>query len=120
MVEILLMVPMHPKPREIYLVPFPYSDLSSSKLRPAIVLSRETFNEETGLCIVCAITSNPSLPYSLEIADSDLESGQFLGHSSSVLYGKLFTVESSILAKRILKMKQQKFSEISEKLKGLI
>ncbi len=114
------MVIMHPKQREVYLAEFPYSGLSSLKLRPTLVLTNEKFNEETGLCIICMITSNPTHPYSHPLSDSDLEYGKFLGHSSFVIYGSVFTMDSSKLAKRILKVKAQKFSEISEKLKGII
>ena len=44
---------------DIVLVPFPYTDLSSSKQRPALVLSNTKFNESSDDAICCLITTNP-------------------------------------------------------------
>ena len=40
---------------EVVLVPFPFSDLSRSKLRPAVVLT----NAGRGDYLLCQVTSNP-------------------------------------------------------------
>ena len=42
---------------DIILVPFPFTDLSSSKRRPALVISPESFNERMQDLVVVAITS---------------------------------------------------------------
>jgi mRNA interferase MazF len=42
--------------KEIYLVPFPFSDFSGKKVRPVLVLSNNKFNRGEDI-IVCAITS---------------------------------------------------------------
>jgi mRNA interferase MazF len=107
---------MIPKPREVYLLPFPFADMSRTKQRPGMVISTEKFTEETGLCIVCSISTNESLPCAHRITDADLEYGRLYGHSSAVLYGALSTVENGLLGKRILKLKTQPFSEIMAKL----
>jgi mRNA interferase MazF len=44
-----------PTASEVVMVPFPFSDLSQSKLRPAIVLA----DAKRGDWILCQITSNP-------------------------------------------------------------
>jgi mRNA-degrading endonuclease toxin of MazEF toxin-antitoxin module len=46
------------KQREIILVPFPYSDLSSSKRRPVLVVSNDDYNQHFQDVVVCVITSN--------------------------------------------------------------
>ena len=48
------------KQRDIILVPFPFTDLTNSKRRPALIISNNKFNKESGDVIVCAITSNIS------------------------------------------------------------
>ncbi len=45
--------------REIVLIPFPYTDLSQNKKRPAIILSNAEHNSKNQDLIYCAITSNP-------------------------------------------------------------
>jgi len=44
-----------PAVRKVILVPFPFSDLSQSKLRPAVVLA----DAARGDWLLCQVTSNP-------------------------------------------------------------
>ncbi|MCD9024640.1 type II toxin-antitoxin system PemK/MazF family toxin [Cohnella silvisoli] len=49
---------------DIVLIPFPYSDLPTTKQRPVLVLSNSTYNKSQSDLVVAAITSNlikPSL-----------------------------------------------------------
>ncbi len=111
---------MFPKPREVFLVPFPFSDATAVKQRPALVLSKEKYAEKTGLCIVCSISSNEKLPCTIRITDADLEFGSLYGHSSAVLYGTLFTVDVGNMGKKILKLKPKPYLTAMEKLKELL
>ena len=45
-------------PGDVVLVNFPFTDLSSAKKRPALIISARWFNEQPeGDCILAAITS---------------------------------------------------------------
>ncbi len=46
------------KQGDILLVPIPYSDMTSMKKRPVLVLSNDLYNKQTEDIIVAAITSN--------------------------------------------------------------
>ncbi|CAN5393500.1 hypothetical protein BH10PSE19_BH10PSE19_15380 [soil metagenome] len=71
----------------IILVPFPFSDLSQSKLRPAVVLAKVDRND----WILCQITSTPYFdPLSIEITQSAFAQGS-LQRVSYARPGKLFT-----------------------------
>ena len=76
-----------PSARSVILVPFPFSDLSESKLRPAVVLaeiSREDF-------VCCQVTSNPYAdPNAVELTEEDFAEGS-LKRVSYARPGKLFT-----------------------------
>lgn len=78
---------------QVALLPFPFSDLSRNKLRPAILLaagSREDW-------IVCQITSNPfGDKRSLQLTPSDFSAGM-LQHISYVRPGKVFTAHESLI-----------------------
>jgi hypothetical protein len=58
--------------QQVILLPFPFSDLSASKLRPALMLA----NVGKGDWVLCQITSNPFAdPLAVEIRDSDFATG---------------------------------------------
>ena len=86
-----------PSAGAVVLVPFPFSDLSRNKLRPAILLAgagREDW-------IVCQITSNPfGDTRSFPLAPSDFSTGM-LQHTSYVRPGKVFTAHESLIASAI-------------------
>ena len=42
---------------DVVLVPFPFTDLSATRVRPAVVLSTPEFEEETGDVILTMVTS---------------------------------------------------------------
>jgi mRNA interferase MazF len=76
----------------VVLIPFPFSDLSASKRRPAVVLA----DAGKGDWIMCMVTSNP-------YADAGairLENADFVSGSLSVVSfarpGKLFTASETL------------------------
>lgn len=82
-----------PSAGSVVLVTFPFSDLSSSKLRPAVVLA----SAGRGDWILCQVTSNPySDPKAIRIDDSDFSAGS-LRHVSFARPGKLFTADAFLM-----------------------
>jgi mRNA interferase MazF len=65
---------------DIVLVSFPFTDLSSSKRRPALVVSPDAFNETTSDLVLAAITSQISEDTSLTIVESDCVDGALPKH----------------------------------------
>ena len=65
-----------PKQGDILLIPIPFTDLSSQKRRPVIVISNDQYNRKTNDIVVVAMTSNPQVTdYSLSVTSSDLVEG---------------------------------------------
>jgi mRNA interferase MazF len=85
------------QPGVVVLVRFPFSDLSSTKLRPAIILAHAGGTD----WVLCQVTSNP---YGDSAAVS-LSSGSFasggLGRESVARPGKLFTASRSLFVKAV-------------------
>jgi len=93
------------KQGDILLVPIPFSDLSSSKRRPVLVVSSNHYNQSSLDLIVVAITSN--LNYSenkILLNNHDLNSGK-LRQISSVRTDKIYTLSKGIILKKFGKVK---------------
>lgn len=93
---------------EIVLVPFPFSDLSKSKMRPAVVLAFAGYDD----WILCQITSNPySDENSILLTADDFSSGT-LRVDSYARPGKLFTANSALIRETLGQLKQDRFEII--------
>jgi mRNA interferase MazF len=81
----------------IALVPFPFSDLSAAKLRPAILIADVGKDD----WLLCMVTSNPyGDPRSIQIGTNDLIRGS-LRQTSYARPGKLFTAHVSLIGREI-------------------
>lgn len=82
-----------PEAGTVVLIPFPFSDLSRSKLRPALVLAAADRDD----LILCQITSNPYADSTaLQLLVTDFRTGA-LQRTSYIRPGKLFTANSTII-----------------------
>lgn len=82
---------------DIVVVPFPFSDLTNQKKRPALVLATMTGDD----LILCQITSKAvSDAYALPISDADLAQGA-LQQDSNIRPNRLFTADSRIILRRV-------------------
>lgn len=94
----------------VVLVPFPFSDLSCAKLRPAVVLA----DAASGDWILCQITSKPySDLRAIGLQDSDFGTGS-LHVMSYARPSKLFTANRSLLVKQIGELKSEALRRIVE------
>jgi mRNA interferase MazF len=84
---------------EIVLIPVPFSDLSSVKKRPVLVISNTSHNNTNSDIIVVAITSNMQ-QNGIVIETKDLLSGA-LPKTSIIRCDKIYTLEKSIVIKQI-------------------
>lgn len=85
--------------RDIILIPFPYSDLTGSKFRPALIISNKKLNESDDR-ICCLITSNQQHLNCIEIKESFIENGK-LPFKSWIKPYRLFTVNEKIIKKKL-------------------
>lgn len=112
---------MRPDRGDLVLLPFPFSDLSDQKRRPAIVVSPDRLHRATNDRIVVAVTSNlqPGWPGEpLPLSSRDLSTGK-LPRPSLILPSKLFTVHRSLVVKTLGRVKPAKMTSILETVAGL-
>lgn len=85
---------------EVVLVPFPFIDQSSTKKRPAVVLSSSSkFNIKIGASILAMITTSGHNPWPCDIFLSDLLSAGL--PAPSIIRMKLFTIDHRLILKKI-------------------
>lgn len=105
---------------DVVLVPFPFSDLSSSKIRPVLVISNDSYNQNYLDVVVCGITSNlRPTDYSIFIEQNDLETG-FLKVKSKIKVDATAALEKTILLKTIGKIKTEVLDQVKDHLLKLI
>ena len=101
---------------QIVLVHFPFSDLTASKMRPAVVLADAGRND----WILCQITSKPyGDTRAIMLEDGDFASGS-LRLTSFARPGKLFTAYASLVAGQVGELKTGKFNAMREAVKRVI
>lgn len=105
---------------DIVIIPVPFTDLTSQKRRPVIVISNNTYNRKTDDIVVVALTSNPTeTDYSFTITSSDLELGM-LNRPGKVRTDKIYTLSQSIVLKRFGRISSDVLDRIRNMLKHLI
>lgn len=89
---------------------FPFSDLSSSKLRPAVVLA----DSGRGDWVLCQLTSKSySDASAIQIKEEDFASGS-LHLTSYARPGKIFTANESLIVTQIGKLKDDSFRKVAD------
>ncbi len=97
---------------DIVVLPFPFSDLSKSKKRPALVVATLQGDD----VILCQITSEARInDYSIVLSNSDFKNGS-LNLTSIVRPNRLFTADKSIILYKIGTIKEYKIKEIEKEI----
>ncbi len=97
---------------DVVVTPFPFSDLTASKKRPALVVADLTGDD----IIICLITSqNAKDNYAISLASDNLANGQ-LKQNSNIRPNRLFTIDAKIILYRIGTLKKEKTEKVTEKI----
>jgi len=91
---------MLPRQGDIVLIPVPFTDLTSRKRRPVIVISSDHYNTSGPDMVVVAMTSNPVLAsWSFRIESADLVDGQ-LNRPGTVRVDRIYTLAQNLAVVR--------------------
>lgn len=100
------------KQRDIVLTKFPFSNLADFKVRPVLVLSKNSYNRKYADVIVCAVTSNlEESEYGHTITTASLEEGH-LKLTSKIRVDAIANIEQAIILKKIGCLKPALFNEV--------
>jgi len=101
---------------EVIFVSFPYTDLTATKVRPAIVLTRLKKDD----VLICQVTSNAYAdPNAIELQPSAFAEGQ-LPRVSYAQSGKLFTCHKSLVRMRVGKINDETLQRIIDAIIALL
>ena len=101
---------------DVVVVPFPFSDLTQAKRRPALVVSTLEGDD----LILCQITSQFVRDnYAVPLNDKDFETGG-LRQPSNVRPNRIFTVDSHIVQYRVGGLRRDKLNEVIERMIDII
>lgn len=101
---------------DVVVIPFPFSDLSQSKRRPALVLAPLEGDD----AILCQITSKSIKDDdAISVDDADFESGG-LKQPSNIRPNRLFTADTHIILYRIGTIKKEKLNRVVNKVVEII
>lgn len=97
---------------DVVVVPFPFSDLTEAKRRPALVLSKLEGDD----LILCQITSRAlGDRYSVSLQNQDFASGN-LRQPSNIRPNRVFTADQAIILYKAGNLRLKKFEEVIDRL----
>ena len=109
-----------PNQRDIVLIPIPFTDLTSQKKRPAVVISNDNYNSNHEDVIVVALTSNVEpRDFTIMLSNDSMEEGS-LKVTSMIRVDKIYTLNKSIIIKTFGRVKSDILSKIKDSLLHLI
>jgi len=99
--------------KDIVLISFPYSDLSLSKKRPALIISNKRVNYmQDKIC--CLITTKPHKD-DLKIEKNSIEKGE-LPFQSFIKPHRIFTIQEDIIIKKLCRIDKNLHNLVIKKL----
>lgn len=107
------------KQGDIVIVNFPFTDLSNSKLRPALIVSNTSVNISNDYIIVMISTQKIHGDFSVKITNSDVTTAFKPPHDTMYIYcKKIATLSETIVKNKITELKNiDKLQEVLLKIK---
>jgi len=97
---------------DVVIVPFPFSDLTQIKRRPALVIATLQGDD----LILCQITSQfVADVYAIQLNNSDFNSGR-LNQQSNIRPNRIFTADQQIILYQTGEIKPEKLTEVINKI----
>lgn len=101
---------------DIVVIPFPFSDLSGSKKRPALVLADLQGDD----IILCQITSQQVKDkYAIPVKNSDFKTGK-LTAPSNIRPNRIFTADKNIIIKKAASLDGPAVNAVIQKIIDII
>ena len=107
------------EPGDLVLVPFPFTDLTSSKTRPALVLSSASYHAAGADVICCAVTSNLSnAAHSVLVEQADMARGKLVA-TSRVKVDKVAALQRTLARRKVGSLKPKVLAQVLKEFRSL-
>jgi mRNA interferase MazF len=103
---------------DVAIVPFPFTDMAVAKPRPALALSTQAANGETGNTIFAMITTAARSHWPTDVPLADVEGSGLT--AVSLVRLKLFTLDNRLVARKIGTLSSRDRKAVREMLKGVV
>ena len=104
---------------DVVLVPFPFTNQSEQKKRPAVVVSSAAYHRERSDLILMAVTSQAHL--TAAIGEASIEGWREAGLlKPSVLKPILFTLDRSLVLRKLGYLRQQDLESVRKSLNAIL
>jgi mRNA interferase MazF len=104
---------------DVAIVPFPFTDSSITKRRPALIISESSvFNTQMQMSVLAMITTATHQPWALDVNISDLSSAGL--NNPSIVRMKLFTLDNARIMRQIGRLAQVDEDEVFKSIGKLV
>jgi len=104
---------------DVVVVPFPFTDRTTTKRRPALVLSdARAFNKQAGQSVLAMITSARNSNWPLDVEIENLDSAGL--PSASIVRMKLFTLDDQLVIRKAGTLAEDDRKSVSATLRRLL
>ena len=101
---------------DVVILPFPFSDLSQNKRRPAPILAGLSGRD----CMLCQITSRQRERHTcIALEDRDFATGN-LSTESMARIDRIFTADTALIIRKAGRLRREKMNNITEQLVRLL
>ncbi|MBI2550558.1 type II toxin-antitoxin system PemK/MazF family toxin [Candidatus Woesearchaeota archaeon] len=108
------------KQQELVWVRFPFSSFGESKIRPAVIVSNNDYNQGTKDVIACSVTSNLNIKTPSVVIDrEDLESGT-LPLKSRIRADKIMHLDKGLVIRPFGKIRASTFDALVKEIVKLL
>ena len=106
--------------RDLVILSYPFSDLKTTKVRPAIVVSNNSYNSESQDMVVVPLTTNLSLTkHAITLTADMLEKGKLI-RESKVKVDRIVSLNQHLVRKVVGKVNEKVLDEIITVLLGIV
>jgi mRNA interferase MazF len=103
---------------DVVVVPFPFTDRTTTKKRPALVLSSDIFNSGIAHSVMAMITTASHSTWPLDVGIVNLAEAGL--KTPSIIRMKLFTIDHMLIQKQIGSLSLQDQQSVESTLRSLL